>query len=64
MAAANYPTLDRIFIVEILRRITAIAAMNYAPNKAKYKNKNEIVEDREIEPELEKVEEPVTVSAN
>ena len=34
------------------------------PNKAKYKNKNEIVEDREIEPELEKVEEPVTVSAS
>ena len=33
------------------------------PNKAKYKNKNEI-EDREIEPELEKVEEPVTVSAS
>ena len=33
-------------------------------NKAKYKNKNEIVEDREIEPELEKVEEPVTVSAS
>ena len=27
------------------------------PNKAKYKNKNEIVEDMEIEPELEKVEE-------
>jgi hypothetical protein len=34
------------------------------PNKAKYKNKNEIVEDREIEPELEKVEEPMTVSAS
>jgi hypothetical protein len=34
------------------------------PNKARYKNKNEIVEDREIEPELEKVEEPVTVSAS
>ena len=34
------------------------------PNKAKYKNKNEIVEDTEIEPELEKVEELVTVSAS
>jgi hypothetical protein len=34
------------------------------PNRARYKNKNEIVEDREIEPELEKVEEPVTVSAS
>ena len=35
------------------------------PNKAKYKNKNknEIVEDMKIEPELEKVEESVTVSA-
>ena len=34
------------------------------PNKAKYKNKkNEIVEDMEIEPEPEKVEESVTVSA-
>ena len=33
-------------------------------NKAKYKNKTEIVEDREIEPELEKVEETVTVSAS
>jgi hypothetical protein len=33
------------------------------PNKAKYMNKNEIVEDREIEPEL-KVEDPVTVSAS
>ena len=34
------------------------------PNKVKYKNKNEIVEDMEIEPELEKVEESVTVSAS
>ncbi len=34
------------------------------PNKMKYKNKNEVSEDVEIEPELEKVEEPVTVSAN
>ena len=34
------------------------------PNKATYKNKKEIVEDREIEHELEKVEEPVTVSAS
>jgi len=35
------------------------------PNKMKYTNKNEIdEEDREIEPELEKVEEPVTVSAS
>lgn len=32
------------------------------PNKTKYKNKNEVSEDVEIEPELEKVEEPVTVS--
>ena len=34
------------------------------PNKAKYKNKNEIVEDMEIEPEPEKVEESVIVSAS
>ncbi len=35
------------------------------PNKMKYKNKNVIdEEDREIEPELEKVEEPVTISAS
>lgn len=35
------------------------------PNKMKYTNKNAIdEEDREIEPELEKVEEPVTVSAS
>jgi hypothetical protein len=33
------------------------------PNKMKYKGKNEINEDPEIEPELEKVEEPVTISA-
>jgi hypothetical protein len=34
------------------------------PSKIRYKNKNEISEDLEIEPELEKAEEPVTVSAN
>jgi hypothetical protein len=34
------------------------------PNKAKYKNKNEIVEGMEIEPEPEKVEESVIVSAS
>ncbi len=35
------------------------------PNKMKYKNMNAIdEEDREIEPELEKVEEPVTISAS
>ena len=34
------------------------------PNKAKYKNKNEIVEDSGIEPELENLEEPVTVSTS
>ena len=34
------------------------------PNKAKYKYKNEIVEDMEIEPEPEKVEESVIVSAS
>jgi hypothetical protein len=35
------------------------------PNKMKYKNKNVIdEEDREIEPELEKVEEPMTISAS
>jgi hypothetical protein len=31
------------------------------PSKIRYKNKNEISEDLEIEPELEKAEEPVTV---
>ncbi len=33
------------------------------PSKMKYKSKCEINEDAEIEPELEKVEEPVTISA-
>ncbi len=33
------------------------------PNKMKYKSKQEINEETEVEPELEKVEEPVTVSA-
>ncbi len=33
------------------------------PNKMKYKNEQEIYEETEVEPELEKVEEPVTVSA-
>ena len=34
------------------------------PNRMKSKNLNVINEDVEIEPELEKVEEPVTVSVN
>jgi hypothetical protein len=36
------------------------------PSKIRYKNKNEISEEFEIEPELEKAEEPepVIVSAN
>ena len=34
------------------------------PSKIRYKNKNEISEDLEIEPELEKTEEPIIVSAN
>lgn len=33
------------------------------PNKTKYKSKNGINEVGDIEPELEKVEEPVTISA-
>ena len=33
------------------------------PTKMKYKSKQEIHEETEVEPELEKVEEPVTVSA-
>ena len=33
------------------------------PDKMKYKSKQEINEETEVEPELEKVEEPVTVSA-
>ena len=33
------------------------------PNKMKFKSKQEINEETEVEPELEKVEEPVTVSA-
>lgn len=32
------------------------------PNKMKYKNKNELSEDIEIEPELEKIEQQVIVS--
>ncbi len=34
------------------------------PDKMKYKSKHEINEENETEPELEKVEEPVPVSAN
>ena len=34
------------------------------PNKARSKNKNEIVEDTETAPELEKLEEHVTVSTS
>ena len=34
------------------------------PYKMKYKNKTQIDEDLENEPELEKVEEPITISAN
>jgi hypothetical protein len=34
------------------------------PSKIRNKNKNEVSDDVEIEPELEKVEEPVIVSAN
>ena len=33
------------------------------PNKMKYKSKNEINEDEDIQPELEKVEETVTISS-
>ena len=34
------------------------------PSKIRYKNKNELSENLEIEPELEKAEEPVIVSSN